>query len=143
MPSLSELEIKIQELEEQNQLLKCENEQLKVERVVTVIQQKEILPKGYDTDMKRLKLLERELKKVRKLLEYGNISTLESLISEYQAMSKIRLEKIVYEYQFYYTNHEERLLVQDFIEYLHSVESELKKFLFMDDEESEESGEVK
>lgn len=139
MLSNSELENKLKELEEKNQLLLCENQQLKVERVVTVLQTKEILPPGYENSMKRLKFLEKENKRFRKVLEYGNVSSLKNLIAEYKAMSKIKLENIVQEYQFYYTNHEERLMIEDFIHDLQNVISELKKYLFMDENESGEA----
>lgn len=135
MPVSTDLVKENHNLHVQNQLLRSENERLKSERVVKVIQQKKVLPVGYESNMERLKFLEKENTRIKKLLEYGNIPSLETLISEYKAMSKIRLQKIVHEYQYYYTNHEERMVVKDFIEYLDAIKVELQKFLFLYDNE--------
>ena len=121
------------ELKEQIQLLQMENQRLKIERVVKVIKQKEVRPPGYEADMKRLKMLERENQRFRRLLEYGNISVLEGLIADYKAASKPRLDKIVQEYQFCYADHQERMIVKEFIEYLQSVEKQLQEYLFLDE----------
>lgn len=120
-----ELKKRIFELEKQTAKLAKEN-------VVTLIQRQEVIPPGYYANMKRLKQLESENSKLHRTLEFGSISTLESLIETFKAMSKIHLEKISKEYQFYYANCDERNMLKEFIEYLEIVQTELEGFLLVD-----------
>ncbi len=106
---------------------------LSKENVVTLIQRQEVIPPGYYANMKRLKQLESENAKLHRTLEFGSISTLESLIETFKAMSKIHLEKISKEYQFYYANCEERNSLKDLISYLAYIQEELKGFLLVDE----------
>ncbi|WP_333594545.1 hypothetical protein [Anaerospora hongkongensis] len=133
MAAQSDLEKENLELRTRIELLQQEIQTLKVDRVVKVVQQKEILPAGYLSDMKRLKVLEKENQRFRRLLEFGNITVLESLISDFKTVSKPRLEKIVQEYQFCYADQQERLLIKEFISYLQAVVKQLQEFLFLDE----------
>ena len=99
------------------------------ESVVALVTKKEVLPPDYYNNMRRLRQVEAENKKLHKILEFGNISTLGTLIDSYKAMSKIQLEKITREFQLYYADPEERERLKDLIQYLSYINAELNSFL--------------
>lgn len=132
--SASKLQAENTQLKQQICELEKKVTSLSKETVVTLIQRQEVIPPGYYSNMKRLKQLEAENAKLHRTLEFGSISTLESLIETFKAMSKIHLEKISKEYQFYYANCEERNALKDLIEYLAYIQSDLKIFLLVDED---------
>lgn len=121
---------KIANLEQLWQTDKCE----KHERVITVRTTKIVEPPTYQTDMQRLKKLEADYAKLLAIVQYGNISTVSTLVEAYKASSKKYLINLTRELQFYLASAEERQQLIDFISYLEHVQNELKKFL-LDDKE--------
>jgi hypothetical protein len=107
----------------------------KKESVVTLVTKQEVYPPAYYNNMRRLKLIEAENKKLHKILEFGNISTLGTLIDTYKSMSKIQLEKIAREFQLYYADPEERERLKDLINYLSYIKHEFVSFLLTKEEE--------
>lgn len=124
----------IDQLKKQINELTAELATQKKESVVALVTKKEVYPPGYYDNMRRLGRLEAENKKLHKILEFGNISTLGTLIDSYKAMSKIQLEKITREFQLYYADPEERERLKELIQYLAYINKELNSFLLTKEE---------
>lgn len=73
---------KIQELE----YLRHKEEK---EKVIVVREKKELKvdPPNYKQDMARLRELEKKVKQLERVIQYGNISTISSLISDFKRLS--------------------------------------------------------
>lgn len=99
------------------------------ERVITVQVVKTVEPPNYQADMRRLKKLEADYKKLLAIVQYGNISTVSSLIDAYKTNSKKYLDQLTRELQFYLASAEEHQKLIEFIEYLNYTKTELQKFL--------------
>lgn len=99
------------------------------DRVITVQTVKTIEPPNYQQDMKRLQKLETDYKKLLAIVQYGNISTVGTLIEEYKRCSKKYLDQLSRELQFYFASAEEHQELIEFISYLDGIQKELKKFL--------------
>lgn len=82
-------------------------------------------------EMKRLK---EENRKLKHIISYGNISTLETLIDQYMDYSRIHLKKIALEIQLteYEKSGTEKVL--ELIEHLECVENELHKLVAVGEE---------
>lgn len=122
------IKIKIKQLE-------AEKEQWLQEKVYTVQEIKRIEPPDYQENKKRLKYLEKKCKSLEGILRYGHISSVVTLIDEYQSISKNHLEKIARELEFYLASAEERQALIKFIEYLQFIEQQLQQFLLVEEEE--------
>ena len=107
------------------------------ERVITVQVVKTVEPPNYQADMRRLQKLEADYKKLLAIVQYGNISTVGTLIEEYKRCSKKYLEQLSRELQYYLASAEERQELIEFIEYLDYTKTELKKFLLDADVEND------
>lgn len=135
--------IKPEVLQKENEQLKSENlklqEQIKKlteENVIVLSKKEEIYPPNYFVNMKKLKALELENIKLHRALEFGNISTFETQVEMYKAISKVHLEKLAKEYQYYFSSSEERLALQNLIEHLRNVLKELESFLLTNNGEN-------
>ena len=104
------------------------------EQVITVQVIKTIEPPNYQADMRRLQKLESDYKKLLAIVQYGNISTVGTIIDAYKANSKKYLDQLSRELQFFLASAEERQELIDFIAYLDYTQTELKKFLLDDGE---------
>lgn len=83
---------------------------------------------------KELKRAQEENRKLKHVLAYGNISTLETLIEQYMEYSRVHLKKIVMEIQLtdYETESYER--VKELIEHLEYVKLEIEKLIEVNEE---------
>ena len=69
----------------------------KITKPQQIVKTKEVPPPDYNDIKKELRKAQQELNKYRKILTYGNVSTLETLIDDYLALSKTHLKRIVKE----------------------------------------------
>jgi hypothetical protein len=120
------------DLASENEALRQRLKQLAKENIITV--EKQVYPPGYLADMKELHNLRKDHKKLIRILEFGDISTLESLINTYQDLSKRHLSKIIKEYQFCVANKDDREKLQELIECKLLEIHELKELLLISDE---------
>ena len=83
---------------------------------------------------RELKRVREENRKLKHIISYGNISTLETLIDEYMDYSKIRLKKIAVEIQL--TDYEKTGTdkVMELIEHLEYIKEELYKLIEVGEE---------
>ena len=83
---------------------------------------------------KELRKVREENTKLKQIISYGNISTLETLIEQYMDYSRIHLKKIAVEIHLtdYEKNSTEK--VMELIEHLECVENELHKMIGMKEE---------
>jgi len=130
MDQLEQLQSRLRELE-------AEKEHWQRDKIITVQTIKSVEPPNYQMDMKRLKKLELDCKKLETIIKYGNISTVSSIIDDYKSVSKKLLEQLTRELQFYLASAEEREDLLDFLAYLRYTEQELKKFLLTEEAPSE------
>jgi len=126
----SDIDIDIETLRRENERLKQEKiiiqkNVLKVEKI------KEVLPPNYETDMRRLKYLETQCRKLQKMIDYGNISSLQTLIEQFTAYSRVQLKKISVEMQLTEYGESESQSIQEFITYLGFVKEELHNLIFL------------
>ena len=91
-------------------------------------------PDDYNSIIKKGKKLEDDNLRLRKVIAYGNINTLEMLIEKYTAESKPMLKRIATEIQL--TNYDSSQVknLYDFIDYLDYVSDELASFLSIHEE---------
>jgi hypothetical protein len=119
------------------ELLRRENEQLKRERIgfknqiIKVEKIKEVLPASYTADMQRLKQLELRCRKLQKIVDYGNISGLQTLIEQFTTYSRAQLKKISMEMQLVEYGEIEDKLIQEFIAYLDYTRDELHNLVLL------------
>lgn len=119
------------------ELLRRENEQLKREKigfknqVIKVEKIKEVLPASYTADMQRLKQLELRCRKLQKIVDYGNISGLQTLIEQFTTYSRAQLKKISMEMQLVEYGEIEDKLIQEFIAYLDYTRDELHNLVLL------------
>lgn len=117
------------------EILRRENEQLKKEKlliqnqVMKVEKIREILPANYQLNMQRLKQLEVRCHRLQKIVDFGNISGLQTLIEQFTTYSRAQLKKISTEMQFTEYGDIENKSVQDFIFYLDYIKEELCKLV--------------
>lgn len=113
--------------------LEEENRNLRKENTITIkkTEIRTVEPPGYKQDMARLREMEKRNKELEKIIEYGNISTVSSIINEFKNSSAIQLERLSRELQFYSVCEEEYEDLLEFINYIEKVEKELKNFLFL------------
>lgn len=123
------LKIKIQQLE-------AEKENWLQEKVFAVQKIKKVEPPDYQENKKRIKFLEKKCKSLEDILRFGHISSIATLIEEYQSLSKTYLDKISVELEFYYASAEERMALLKFITYLQFIEQQLQQFLIIEGEEN-------
>lgn len=83
---------------------------------------------------REMKRLREENRKLKHIISYGNISTLETLIDQYMDFSRIHLKKIALEIQLteYEKSGAEKVL--ELIEHLECVENELHKLIAVGEE---------
>jgi len=83
---------------------------------------------------REMKRLREENRKLKHIISYGNISTLETLIDQYMDYSRIHLKKIALEIQLteYEKSGTEKVL--ELIEHLECVENELHKLVAVGEE---------
>lgn len=83
---------------------------------------------------REMKRLREENRKLKHIISYGNISTLETLIDQYMDYSRIHLKKIALEIQLteYEKSGTEKVL--ELIEHLECVENELHKMIAVGEE---------
>ena len=83
---------------------------------------------------KELRKVREENTKLKQIISYGNISTLETLIEQYMDYSRIHLKKIAVEIHLtdYEKNSTEK--VMELIEHLEYIENELHKMIGMKEE---------
>ena len=83
---------------------------------------------------REMKRLREENQKLKHIISYGNISTLETLIDQYMDYSRIHLKKIALEIQLteYEKSGTEKVL--ELIEHLKCVENELHKLVAVSEE---------
>lgn len=83
----------------------------------------------YKENMRRLKELEEENSRLKLFLKYGEVSLVETTVQEYQAFSKIKLQKIVMEFRLLDAGRNERESILALIAYLDSVIEELENLI--------------
>ena len=83
---------------------------------------------------RELRRVKEENRKLKKIISYGNISTLSTLVDQYMDYSRIHLKKIVLEIQMtdYEQGSTEKVL--ELIEHFEYVENELYKMIAMNEE---------
>lgn len=115
--------------------LEQENASLRKENVITIRETKieQVEPPGYRKDMERLRELEKRNIELKKIIEYGNISSVSNIVNEFKALSANQLERLTRELQFYSMCVEEYEELVDFIRYIEKISKELKKFLLLQD----------
>lgn len=117
---------KIQELE----YLRHKEEK---EKVIVVREKRELKvdPPNYKQDMARLRELEKKVKQLERVIQFGNISTVSTIITEFKRLSVSYFERLSNELYFYSICAEENEELEDFVEYLNNVSIELQKFLLV------------
>jgi hypothetical protein len=119
-------------LEESLERLRIENERLKNERklakskVMCIEKITEVPPPDYEQNKKRLQQLETRYRKLKSLINYGNVSNLETLIDQYTTYSRNQLKKIVTELQLNEYEDSDFNQVKEFISFLDAVRTELE-----------------
>lgn len=83
---------------------------------------------------KELRKIREENVKLKHIISYGNISTLETLIEQYMDYSRIHLKKIVMEIHLTDYENESTEKVMELIEHLSYIENELHKMIAMKEE---------
>lgn len=63
-------------------------------KVFAVQEIKKVEPPDYQDNKKRIKFLEKKCKSLEDILRFGHISSVATLIEEYQSLSKTYLDKI-------------------------------------------------
>ena len=117
--------------------LKMENERLKRDLVATnnlTAQNRISVPLDYENLKKENRKLAKQCKRLLKLVSYGNITTLQSLIDDYMSNSRSELKKILGEIQLTDYGIEEMDAVRKLIDHLDTVRSELSSFLMIQEE---------
>ena len=107
----------------QKEIIEMKNQVLKVNCI------KEVLPPHYEEDMQRLRQLETRTKKLQKIVDLGNISGLQTLIEQYVLFSRTQLKKISLEMQFSEYGDVESKIIEEFVEYLDHIRSELHNLI--------------
>lgn len=107
----------------QKEIIEMKNQVLKVNCI------KEVLPPHYEEDMQRLRQLETRTKKLQKIVDLGNISGLQTLIEQYVLFSRTQLKKISLEMQFSEYGDVESKSIEEFVEYLDHIRSELHNLI--------------
>lgn len=107
----------------QKEIIEMKNQVLKVNCI------KEVLPPHYEEDMQRLRQLETRNKKLQKIVDLGNISGLQTLIEQYVLFSRTQLKKISLEMQFSEYGDVESKIIEEFVEYLDHIRSELHNLI--------------
>jgi hypothetical protein len=131
-------EAEIGRLREQIAQLQAEKENWLAEKVYTVQKIKREEPPDYRETKKRLKELEKKNRALEKVMHYGRISSLNDIVTEYQAMSKVYLAKIAVELECYPLGAEERQGLLALLEYLGYVADELRSLLIVEVGEGDE-----
>ena len=115
----------IADLRAENAVLKNKNE----EKVIKINQIKTIYPPDYETNKELLRQMKKRCTKLQRIIEIGNISSLQSLIQQYISYSKLQLKKISVEIKLNEYGLAENTQIKDFINYLDFISDELQKFL--------------
>ncbi len=124
---------KIEQLQRRIAELEAEKQNWLDEKVFTVQQIVQKEPEDYPLLKQRVKELERENRKLEKIIRYGSISSVAGLIDDFEISAKKSLGKLSAELNFYFMNTEERDALKKFIAYLQFVEHELQQFLMEGD----------
>lgn len=109
--------------------LEAERDNWLDEKVYTVQKVKTVEPSDYRDNKKRLKELESKCRMLEKVMRYGNISSVNDTINEYEAISKSYLDKIVVELEYSPAGEDEYRGLKNLLEYMQSVQAELQAFL--------------
>lgn len=138
---------KMQELQKEYELMKkrfhsvlLDNERLRKEGVITIRKIKTVEPPDYKSNKALLREKEKRIKKLEQIIEYGNISTVESIVNEYKLLSVKYFDKLSRELQSYSICREEREELLELLAYLEKIRNELEKFIFVN---SKQDGEKK
>lgn len=91
-------------------------------------------PDDYNSIIKKGQRLEDDNLKLKKIIAYGNINTLEMLIEKYTSESKPMLKRIATEIQLTNYDNSQVKNLYDFIDYLVFVADELSSFLSIHEE---------
>lgn len=114
-------------LRNENNILKAQN--LKnSSKVIKVNQIKTVMPADYENIKKMLNTAQKRCIKYQKIIEMGNISSLDMLIEEYINFSKTKLKKIANEIKLNEYSLENNKEVEYFISYLDFIRNELSNF---------------
>lgn len=117
-------------LQSKNQKLELEN--LSLKKGDGIVKVKELVatkPPGYEHDIKELKLLRREVKKLRNIISYGNISTVGKLISEFKILAAAKMEELSREMLCYITSRQDIAEIRDFLDYLEDLRTNLNSLV--------------
>lgn len=117
----------IRELREENERLKNR----KIETIQKIIYRE---PDDYQALRKNFKRLQDNYDKLKQLIAFGNINTLDYLIDEYTSKSRSMLKRISVEIQL--TNYDSSQIkkISDLIDYLEYVSEELASFISIHEE---------
>lgn len=114
-------------LRNENNILKAQN--LKnSNKVIKVNQIRTVIPDDYNEIKKMLNVAKKRCVKYQKIIEMGNISSLDVLVEEYINFSKTKLKKIANEIKLNEYSLESNKEVAYFISYLDFVRNELSNF---------------
>lgn len=105
--------------------LRKENRKLRQTRVTQITKQVEVVPPDYKELKWTCRKQEERIHNLQRIIEAGNISTLETQIDEYTNYSRSRLKSIAHEAAMTSFSEAEARKVLSFVEYLNYVSSEI------------------